>query len=235
MKIGLASYKFINQDLSFNLSQIEKAMQAAQGSVDLLCFGETFLQGFDALNWDYGHDRDFAVASDSSLMRDLCDLTLRYGVDLLFGYFERDEDCIYSSCAVLEKGRLVHNYRRISKGWKEYTITDEHYREGTDTGAFRYHGQSIMLALCGDLWESPERFQTDGLLIWPVYVNFERNEWPGYEIKYAKQAQLAAHETLMINSLSDNPKSYGGAFHFVDGTLRKKTAYDREEILIVEV
>lgn len=50
MKIGLASYKFINQDLSFNLSQIEKAMQAAQGSVDLLCFGETFLQGFDALN-----------------------------------------------------------------------------------------------------------------------------------------------------------------------------------------
>lgn len=235
MKIGLASYEFINQNVPFNVSQMEKAMQKAQGAVDLLCFGETFLQGFDALNWNYEHDKLIAVDLKSDLMDRLCGLTLQYGVDLLFGYFEREDDRLYSSCAVIEKGRLVHNYRRISEGWKESDITDGHYQEGTETGEFLYHGKPIMLALCGDLWEFPARFRTNGLLIWPVYVNFELDEWTNYEIEYAQQAQLAARQTLMVNSLSENPKSYGGAFYFADGKLEKKTAYGREEILIVEV
>lgn len=235
MKIGLASYEFVNQNIPFNVSQMEKAMREAQGAVDLLCFGESFLQGFDALNWSYEHDKHIAVDFNSDLMDRLCGLTRQYGVDLLFGYFEREDDRLYSSCAVIEKGELVHNYRRISKGWKEYAVTDGHYQEGTETGEFLYHGKPIMLALCGDLWDFPERFQTDGLLIWPVYVNFDLNEWPNYEIEYARQARLAARQTLMVNSLSENPKSYGGSFYFVDGKIAKRTAYDREEILMIEV
>lgn len=31
MRIGLASYRFINNDIEFNLSQMEKAMKSAQG------------------------------------------------------------------------------------------------------------------------------------------------------------------------------------------------------------
>ena len=45
LKIGLASYRFVNNDMRFNISQIEKGMKAAQGKADLLCFGEAFLQG----------------------------------------------------------------------------------------------------------------------------------------------------------------------------------------------
>lgn len=235
MKIGLASYEFINNDITFNLSQMEKAMKSVQGRADLLCFGETFVQGFDALNWNYEHDRHTAISADSKIMKRLCSLTVKYQVDLLFGYIERESDGIYSSCAVIENGKLVYNYRRISKGWKECAITDEHYREGTQTSEFLYHGQPIMISLCGDLWEFPQRFQTAHLLIWPVYVNFGLKEWEKEEIEYARQAQLAAGRTLMVNSISKNPKSHGGAFYFADGTTAEKSAYDAEEILIVEV
>lgn len=233
MKIGLASYEFRNNDLVFNLSQMEKAMELAQGRVDLLCFGETFLQGFDALSWDFEKDKEIAVTVGSDLMEQLCGMTVKYQVDLLFGYIERSGDYLYSSCAVLEHGVLTHNYRRITKGWKEYSITDGHYREGADTAGFLYRSQPVKIALCGDLWEFPEQFKTDGLLIWPVYVNFELEDWPRREAEYAEQACLAARRTLMVNSISHDPASHGGAFYFVDGRIEKKLAYDTEGILII--
>lgn len=235
MKIGLASYEFINNDMEFNISQMEKAIKSAQGSVELLCFGEMFLQGFDALNWNYENDKNIAVSADSEIMRRLCDLTLQYKVDLLFGYIEKCGGAIYSSCAVIEGGELKYNYRRISKGWKEYRITDEHYKEGTDICELIYHGQPVKLALCGDMWDFPEKFKTDGILIWLVYVNFKLDEWTEYEKEYAEQAYLASNKTLMVNSISQNPKSYGGAFYFVDGKIETKSDYDREDILIIEV
>lgn len=235
MKIGLASYKFINNDLAFNFSQIEKAMKSAQGKANLLCFGETFLQGFDALSWNYDIDKYIAISCDSDIMRRLCDMTVYYGIDLLFGYIEKDNDSIYSSCAVIEKGKLVHNYRRISKGWKEFNLTDEHYKEGTYTCEFVYRRQHFIIALCGDMWDFPGRFKTNHILLWPIYVNFSLDEWSRYEIEYAEQARLAANQTLVINSISENPKSYGGAFYFVDGKIEKRTIYGIEEILVVEV
>lgn len=233
MRIGLASYEFKNNDISFNISQMERALKCAQGKVDLLCFGETFLQGFDALSWNYEADKDIAISTDSEVMRRFCGMTTAYQVDLLFGYIERSGDCLYSSCAVIENGELAHNYRRISKGWKEYSVTDGHYREGTDTAGFLYHGKPVKIALCGDLWEYPERFKTDGLLIWPVYVNFELDEWPRREMEYAAQAHIAARRTVMVNSISRDPASHGGAFYFVDGKMEKKLSYDTEGILMV--
>lgn len=195
MKIGLASYEFINNDIEFNMSQIEKAMQSMQGKVDLLCFGETFLQGFDSLNWNYDNDKDVAIA----------------------------------------QGEIIYNYRRISKNWKEYDITDYHYKEGNETEGFRYKDHLIKIALCGDMWVYPEKFRTDDLLIWPVYVNFDLEDWPQYELEYAEQAKLACDRTLMINSISKNPDSHGNVFYFTKGNIEEKLEYDAEDILVVEV
>lgn len=235
MHLGLASFQFQNKDVAFNLSQIEKALQKSQGKVDLLCFGETFLQGFDALSWNYETDKNIAVTKDSPTMQKLCQLTLAYHTDLLFGYIEREGESLYSSCAVIEKGKIIHNYRRISKNWKEYTITDFHYCEGDTTEEFFYHDKPIMIALCGDMWLYPKRFKTSQLLIWPVYVNFSLDEWPQYEIEYAKQALLAAPKTAMINSITTDPIAHGNAFYFDNGKVKNKLDYDSEGILVIEV
>ena len=234
MNIGLVSYEFVNKDLFFNLKQIEKAMLALKDKVDLLCFGESFLQGFDCLSWNYDIDKRMAINQNSSTMNKLKDLTLTYNVDLLFGYIEEDQDVLYSSCALIEKGEIIHNYRRISTGWKE-EIADNHYQEGNNTDEFYYQGQKFKVALCGDLWEYPERFKTDGILLWPVYVSFSLDEWADEEKEYAKQAKEAADLTLMINSISKDVVSHGGAFIFKDGELINDVIYDVENITILGV
>lgn len=235
MKIGLAAYEFRNNDIAFNLSQMERAMKSVQGKVGLLCFGEAFLQGFDALSWNYEADQQTALSSSSPSIERLCAMTRKYGVDILFGYIEKDQEAIHSSCAVIEKGTLLHNYRRISKGWKEYTITDGHYQEGNAVHEFLYQNQPILIALCGDLWDFPERFQTESLLIWPVYVNFTLAEWEKYVQEYARQAALACRRTLLVNPLSKEPPSHGGAFHFADGAVAESLPFDTEGILIVDI
>ncbi len=235
MKIGLAAYRFINNDIAFNMVQIEKAMKAAQGKAELLCFGEAFLQGFDALNWDYEHDREVAVTQDSDIIRSIRAMTVRYGVDLLFGYLEREGDYLYSACMVIENGKILHNYRRISKGWKEYSRTGAHYCEGIDTPDFLYKGRLFRIALCGDLWDYPERFKTEATLLWPVYVNFSLPEWQQYEQEYAQQAALAASQTLLINSITEDPEAIGGAFCYENGRITARLSYNTEGILYVEV
>ncbi|MBR6921202.1 MAG: carbon-nitrogen hydrolase family protein, partial [Clostridia bacterium] len=77
MRIGLVSYRCKNRDVSFNISQIEKAMINCAGKADVLCFGEAFLQGFDCLCWDYKVDRSTAVELSSEVFAELRDLTVR--------------------------------------------------------------------------------------------------------------------------------------------------------------
>ncbi len=234
MKIGLVSYEFKNNDIEFNISQIEKALKNAH-SIDLLCFGEAFLQGFDAFSWNYENDKKIAISKDSVLMQRIEKLSKKYSIDLLLGYLEKDEDSLYSSCAVIINGKLQYNYRRISIGWKEYTITDHHYKEGNEVVHFDYKNHHICIALCGDMWEKPENFKCDDILIWPVYTDFSIEEWEDEEAEYAIQANIACKNTLMINSISKNPICHGGAFYFKDGKLKDKFAYDIEAILEVNI
>ena len=236
MQIGLVSYRCENRNTAFNLKQIELAMQRSEGKVDLLCFGEAFLQGFDSLCWDYKTDRAIALELSSETLSQLRKWTVQYGISLITGYIEKAEDKLYSSCIVISDSEIVYNYRRISRGWKEYSKTDGHYCEGNETGSFCLHGKAMALALCGDLWEFPDRFRTDHLLIWPVYVNYPIEEWNhGILEEYAAQAALAASDVLMINPIDRKPVNHGGSFHFHDGQTAAKIPFDREDILIVSI
>ena len=197
MILGLVSYKFINNDMQFNISQIEKAIKQSK-NIDMLCFGETFLQGFDAFDWNYEHDKDIAINKDSATMKRLEQISKDYNIDLAFGYLEKENEDLYSSYAIIIDGKLTYNYRRISIGWKEYSLTDHHYKEGNEVVEFNYKGHNVVIALCGDMWEYPEKFKSSDLLLWPVYVNFSLDEWQEYETEYAEQVLLACNNTLMI-------------------------------------
>lgn len=234
MKLGLAAYKFINNDIEFNIKQIETAIILSE-NIDMLCFGEAFLQGFDAFTWDWENDKNIAISKESNIMKRLEKMSKDYDIDLAFGYLEIDDEHLYSSYAIIINGKLTYNYRRITIGWKEYSKTDFHYKEEKDTLTFNYKGHNITIALCGDLWVCPEKFENSGLLLWPVYVNFTVEEWKTEEVEYAKQALLSCDNVLMVNSLSENPDSFGGCFYFRDGQIKEKLNYKIEGILTVEI
>jgi N-carbamoylputrescine amidase len=236
MMIALAQYEFRNGDIGFNLKNMERAAAKASGSADIICFGESFLQGFDSLSWNFEKDRHIAIEKNSDIIRRIEKMSRDLGIGFIFGYLELDGESIFSSCAVILNGRLSHNYRRISVGWREMN-TDEHYKEGNSTCEFDHRGQKFMLALCGDMWDMPERFKTDGVLIWPGYVNFSLDEWREYENEYAEQSLLTANRALLVNSISNDPDpvSVGGAFLFENGRLVQRLDYGEEGLLIIEI
>ena len=237
MKIGLVSYEFKNGEIEYNIKKIEKAIISANGKADLLCFGETFLQGFDSLSWNYEIDKNIAITKESFIMDKLKNLSEKYNIDLGIGYIEREREQIFSSFVVIEKGKIIHNYRRITKNWKEYSITDEHYCEGKISETFIYKNTEFKIVLCGDMWICPEKFKTNGILLWPVYCNFSKDEWENTEQSdYAKQSKLASDNVLLVNSITkDEPISVGGAYYFKNGKIEKSLELNKEDILIVEI
>ncbi len=231
MKIGLAAYECRANDVEFNLAQIERAL-AESGDAELVCFGEAFVQGFCAVTGDYAADIRMAAEQDSLPLVRIKAMSCAYHKAIMIGYIEKDGADIYSSYALIENGAVVHNYRRISKNWRDWETTGEHYREGADTAPFLFRGVEMAVALCGDLWIYPDAFRSDGLLIWPVYVNFDLDEEEA--AAYAEQAAAACRRTLLVNPLSQDPLSRGGAFFFADGKVEKRLGLDEEKVLLVE-
>lgn len=237
MRIALAAARHINRDISHNLSQMERFMREAKaGGADLVCFGEAFLQGFDCFDWNYDQDRKMAVSANSDVFQKIRGRSLEIGIDALFGFAELEDDEIYSSAALIADGKLHQLYRRISRGWKEYWRTDEHYREGDTVRVFDYRGKRWAIGLCGDLWDYPERFSLgEDLLLWPVYISFDPREWEnGVKEEYAAQAKLCCGRTLLINSICDGD-AHGGAVFFENGKITAELPMDREGMLFVDL
>ena len=95
--------------------------EAAAAGAELVCFGEAFLQGFNALTWQFDEDRHIALPADAREIVQIRSWTREIGIDVLFGWNELDGDALYSSCTLIGGGEISCNYRRISRGWKEYS------------------------------------------------------------------------------------------------------------------
>ncbi len=237
MKIALAPARIVDRDISYNLSQMERCMKQAKAEgASLVCFGEAFLQGFNALSWQFEEDREIAFSTSSQQFAQVKAMTCEIGIDVLFGYNELACDTIYSSCALVSGGEIIHNYHRISKGWKEYSKTDEHYKEGSSVEIFDYHGKKCVIALCGDLWEYPQRFTLgEDLLFWPVYVCWTKDQWEnGMKEEYAQQAKLVCPNALYINPICQGD-AFGGAAYFLNGEIHQELPLSQEAILYVNL
>lgn len=245
MRIALASARVRNNDIAFNLAQLRRYMaQAKAQNADLVCFGEAFLHGFDAFSWEYEKDRAIALSVEDELFQQLIRESAELGINLLFGFLERDGETLYSSCALLGGGRIIRLYRRVSVGWKEYTRTDGHYREGDVGEAFDYRGKRCLIALCGDLWDTtaPRFQQNQELTFWPLYISYSKEEWFGAENErqqYAKKAAEFGGDVLLINSVDDSPPpeypALGGCCWFADGLVKAELPPGSEGMLVVEI
>ena len=67
---------------------------AQREGAELVCFGETFLQGFDSLTWRFENDQAMAISTDSSVFVQIRHISMKHGIDVLFGYVELCSDSL---------------------------------------------------------------------------------------------------------------------------------------------
>ena len=243
MKIGLATGLFVNNDIEANTKTIKQYLQQAkEKQVDLLLFGESFLQGFDSLTWNPKDDEQVALAKDSEPIQRLQSYCRELQIGLGFGYMELVDNQFYCSYLVFnENGDQLFNYRRISDGWRIPTADSQFYKEGNQLEVFDYQGQRIIVGLCGDFWnnEIAQKIPSDvDLVLWPNFITCKQDFWEREEFaEYVKHAKSLAPNVLFLNSIcyDDGSIASGGAFAVIDGELNYQQNMGINDVLVVTV
>lgn len=252
VKIALAAAGFITGNSTYNKDKIIQFLSKFSGKADMVVFGETFLQGFNSLCWDFEKDASMAVSAyqpqfETSLIDEIRSAARKNSIAVSFGYIERNGDTLYSSqLTVGSDGSIVNNFHRVSPGWKE-VAADSHYREGTEFPVFQYGGKTFSVGLCGDLWYEENLQKMCGLqcdaVLWPVYTDYHFREWnTSAKYEYADQIKNISADVLYVNSVcmdpghgDDDEIARGGAVHFNNGTIVQELASGAEGVLVVEL
>ena len=243
MIFALAAVGFKNGDIQYNKGRILDMIREYSGRADMVVFGETFLQGFDSLSWKYETDRQIGVSLDDPVINDIREEAKKCGIAVSFGYVERDGDSLFSSQLTIgANGDVLNNFRRVSAGWKE-PFAGANYREGEGFSTFTYHGKTLSVGLCGDMWDDEnvrkmQALQAD-IVLWPVYTDFNYEEWnKTIKQEYAEQAALFGKSVLYVNSVCLEREAReiarGGAGHFEAGAITSETPAGKESVLLVE-
>jgi N-carbamoylputrescine amidase len=242
MNIGLASAKFINNDTEFNFDYcIDFIKRAKRYDIDILLFGETYLQGFESLVWKPEEDLLVGIENKSEKMNILRRYCKEENMAIGMGYIEREKYYLYSSYLVIGKrGNDLTNYRRISRGWRAKRSDDNVYKEGENFYIFEFMGYKMTVGLCGDFWTDdvikklPKNIDA---VLWPVFVDIDKNQWETIEFnEYIKQAKKICKNIFYVNSICDEQKSlaYGGAFAIINNELSAVLDQGKENILMIK-
>lgn len=211
MRLALASQPVRNGDVAWNVRCMEDVLRACSGRADTVVFGESVLQGFDCLRWDYARDCTVAAAwTDEPVPA-----SAGRGAGKRRGGVVR-HDRARGRWALQQSGlprrgrRLIDVFRRVSVGWKDVRRTDRHYREGDGFHLFSYGGIRFATALCGDLWTPgrPEELAALGAdaVLWPVWCDYPAAEWnEQVKLEYAAQASRCGCPVLYVNPFCVDP------------------------------
>ena len=238
MKILLAAAENRDGDSVFNGEQIRCCMKKYRGeNPDLICFGESFLQGFEGLSWNCAEDLTRALTPDSESVKQLRALAAQEHCALSFGFIEKDHGLLYSSNLVVgSAGETADVFRRVSPGWKEPAAPAE-YREGKGFHSFSLSGKTLTTAICGDLWydtflREMEQTPADAVL-WPIYVDFSAEDWRKNQLPaYAERTAGIPCPVLLVNSFVDLPdRANGGCAVFHKGRVLCELPMGRPGVL----
>lgn len=245
MKIALASAPVRNRDLAYNMEMMIHAMEAFSAKADVMVFGESVLQGFDALCWNYEMDRQMAVSISDGVIAQMCNAAKRCDIAVSFGFIERAQETLYSSQIFIgADGEIVDLFHRVSKGWKPEWVSDDHYREGRCFQKFCYRRKTFATGLCGDLWTDARpkemRSLSPDVVLWPVWCDYAPEEWDR-EVKYeyARQASLCGRCVLLVNPYCEDrdgaDRAPGGGAFFQDGEIIDEAPAGEHRVLLVEI
>ena len=245
MKIVLASAPVKNRNIEFNMQAMIDAIKNASSKADLILFGESVLQGFDCLCWDYETDKHMAVSLTDAPIQRMCEAAKQYGIAVSFGFIDCVDDILYSSQIFIgADGKIVTVFHRVSIGWKELSKTDDHYKEGKHFERFCYGGRSFAIGLCGDLWTDgrPEEIKAlnADVVLWPVWCDYNADEWNNsIKYEYAEQAALCGDCVLLVNpycaDAEETDAAAGGVAYFKKGCIAADMPAGNSGAKIVEI
>lgn len=136
MRIALAALGFVNKDINHNKMVMIDTLNNLKNKVDIVLFGEAFLQGFDSLSFDYEKDKYIPLSIYSDVIREIIETAKNNQIAVSFGFIEKEDNKVYSSQLTIDsEGNIVNLYRRVSKGWKETYATEE-YCEGSSFSSY---------------------------------------------------------------------------------------------------
>lgn len=244
MKIALEAIGFITNDILYNKNKIINTIKYNKGKVDLIVFGETYLQGFQCLSWEYEQDKEIAICKSNETIVEIQKCARQNRVAVSFGYIEKNKNKIYSSQITIDKdGKIISNFHRVSTGWKEPS-SDNHYCEGKKFPKFKLLGKTFSIGLCGDFWyeencASVKKLNID-IVLWPVYTDFNYEKWnTSIKFEYAEQAAKISNTVLYVNSycldVEDIEIARGGAALFQNGKIVSESPAGKEDVLIIQI
>jgi N-carbamoylputrescine amidase len=239
LTIGLAAAKFKNNDVTLNFDTVVRFLQdAKKQGVDLLLFGECFLQGFEALSWKPDIDLNIGIEKDSDSIRSLREQCRTMNIALGVGYIEKENGKLFSSYIIIDNnGNELTNYRRISRYWRTKDSDDNTYQEGSKFETFEYYGYKMTVGLCGDFWtdEVIALVPKDvDVVLWPVFVHWPKEEWIKTQFsEYITQAKTICKNIFFVNSICEEEKSpaNGACFAVIENELRYSLDMGKEEML----
>jgi len=149
VKVALAQIDLVVGDVTGNTARIiEYAQQARdRDRADIVVFPELSVCGYppEDLLFHAGlrHDVEAAVDRIRSEV---------FGIAILIGFPEYENDHIYNACAVLQDGHVLAHYRKHLL--PNYSVFDEerYFTAGKDAAVFLLKGIRIGLTICEDVW-----------------------------------------------------------------------------------
>lgn len=227
MRIQLCAATCVYGDIDANIATIEQeAKEAKKTNADLILFGEAFLQGFEAITFEYRHDATVALGLHSVPIARVRTIARDQGVGIGFGFFENDHGAFYASYMIVGKdGEIIHLYKRVSEGWK-IPGANADYREGKEFSIFEFEGRQLAVVVCGDMWEDhlldpilDLNHEVD-LFLWPVHTDYAIDVWEngGEHEAYIERTSILAKPIAFINNYVETEDlAKGGAYIWHQG------------------
>ena len=97
MRCALASKGFVNENIQHNKNVIIDTMIKCSNDVDIVIFGEAFLQGFYGATFEIEHDEKLAINQNDLIIKEICSVAKEYKIAVSFGFIEKAKNCFYNS------------------------------------------------------------------------------------------------------------------------------------------
>ncbi len=150
VKVALAQLDLAVGDVAGNTAKIIDYATRARDEerADLVVFPELSVCGYPPEDLLFHAGLRQGVESAVAEIRDKV-----FGIAVLIGFPEYDDEHIYNSCAVFLDGHAISDYRKHLL--PNYSVFDEkrYFTAGKEPAVFKINGIRIGLSICEDVWQ----------------------------------------------------------------------------------